>query len=195
MLLRAMVAEGQNDMFIAGDTHQRIYDNHVSLGSLGIAIRGRSSRLTLSYRSTHEILSAGEALLGTEDWDDLDGGTDTLKGYRSVLHGNMPCLRGYGTWAEELVGIVRQVKQWQDENGTGASIGIAVPIRRQVAEVESEQQLDRPAKSCGTWGHDARVVSSSGAESRTMTRRKLPSARLREMPSWKASGATYLCIS
>ncbi len=24
-------------MFLAGDTHQRIYDNYVSLGSLGIA--------------------------------------------------------------------------------------------------------------------------------------------------------------
>ena len=40
MLLRAMVAPGPNDMFLAGDTHQRIYDNYVSLGSLGIAIRG-----------------------------------------------------------------------------------------------------------------------------------------------------------
>ena len=43
-------------MFLAGDTHQRIYDNYVSLGSLGINIRGRSSKLTLSYRTTHEIL-------------------------------------------------------------------------------------------------------------------------------------------
>ena len=56
MLLRAMAAPGPDDMFLAGDTHQRIYDSYVSLGSLGIAIRGRSTRLTLSYRSTHEIL-------------------------------------------------------------------------------------------------------------------------------------------
>jgi hypothetical protein len=39
-------------MFIAGDTHQRIYDHQVALGSLGINIRGRFSRLTLSYRTT-----------------------------------------------------------------------------------------------------------------------------------------------
>ena len=87
MLLRAMVAPGPNDMFLAGDTHQRIYDSYVSLGSLGIAIRGRSTRLTLSYRSTHEILATAEALLGRELWDDLDGGTDTLDGYRSILRG------------------------------------------------------------------------------------------------------------
>lgn len=137
MLLRAMVAEGPNDMFIAGDTHQRIYDNYVSLGSLGIAIRGRSSRLSLSYRSTHEILSAGEALLGNETWDDLDGGTDTLKGYRSVLHGPKPSFLSYPTWQEELDGIVRQVKEWQEEGGTQFSIGVAVPARRLVAEVEN----------------------------------------------------------
>ena len=31
-------------MFLVGDTHQRIYDNQVTLGSLGINIRGRSVR-------------------------------------------------------------------------------------------------------------------------------------------------------
>ena len=44
MLLRAMVGRGPNDLFLAGDTHQRIYDNYVSLSSLGIEIRGRSSQ-------------------------------------------------------------------------------------------------------------------------------------------------------
>lgn len=34
-LLRAAVAEAPDDMFIAGDTHQRIYDNHVTLSDVG----------------------------------------------------------------------------------------------------------------------------------------------------------------
>lgn len=137
MLLRAMVAPGSNDLFLAGDTHQRIYDNYVSLGSLGIAIRGRSTRLTLSYRSTHEILATGEALLGRELWDDLDGGTDSLAGYRSVLRGPRPQLRGYPTWADELAAIARQVKEWLPIDGTPPSIGVAVPVRRLVTEAES----------------------------------------------------------
>ena len=90
MLLRAMVSRGANDLFLAGDTHQRIYDNYVSLGSLGIEIRGRSSRLTLTYRSTHEILTAASRILGTESWDDMDDGADSLDGYRSVLRGPQP---------------------------------------------------------------------------------------------------------
>jgi len=137
MLLRAMVAPGPSDMFLAGDTHQRIYDNYVSLGSLGIAIRGRSSRLTLSYRSTHEILTVAEALLGGESWDDLDGGIDTLNGYRSVLRGPRPSLRGYPAWADELDGILRQVREWHPADGTPSSIGVAVPERRLMPEVES----------------------------------------------------------
>ena len=137
MLLRAMAAPGPNDMFLAGDTHQRIYDNYVSLGSLGIAIRGRSTRLTLSYRSTHEILTVAEGLLGSEQWDDLDGGSDTLDGYRSVLRGPRPEFRGYASWHDELDGILRQVRGWQTEDGTRSAVGVAVPERRQVTDVES----------------------------------------------------------
>ncbi len=63
-----MVADGPDDMFLVGDTHQRIYDNHVTLGSLGINIRGRSSRLTLSYRTTRQILATALSML---DGDEL----------------------------------------------------------------------------------------------------------------------------
>jgi superfamily I DNA/RNA helicase len=42
-MLRAMVAPGEDDMFIAGDTHQRIYDQQVTLGTVGVNIRGRAA--------------------------------------------------------------------------------------------------------------------------------------------------------
>ena len=131
-MLRAMVPEGPDDIFIVGDTHQRIYGNYVSLGSLGINIRGRSSKLTLSYRTTHEILSAALGLLGQEEWDDLDDGQDDLRGYRSVLRGPRPEFVGYPTWDAELEGIVAQVEAWG-----GTSIAIAVPERRMADEVAS----------------------------------------------------------
>ncbi|MGH3279223.1 MAG: UvrD-helicase domain-containing protein, partial [Trebonia sp.] len=137
MLLRAMVAPGPNDMFLAGDTHQRIYDSYASLGSLGIKIRGRSSRLTLSYRSTHEILTTAEALLGRQAWDDLDGGIDTLAGYRSLLRGPRPELHGYPAWTDELAAIARQVKEWLPTGGGIPSIGVAVPTRRLQHEAET----------------------------------------------------------
>lgn len=131
-MLRAMVDRGPNDMFIAGDTHQRIYGNYVSLGNLGIEIRGRSSRLTLSYRTTHEILATAVRMLGEESWDDLDDGQDDLAGYRSVLRGPRPVLQPYPSWEAERNGIVEQIKEWG-----GDSIAVCVPERRMVAEVEA----------------------------------------------------------
>jgi hypothetical protein len=44
-------------MFIVGDVHHRIYDNHVSLARVGVDVRGRSKRLTVNYRTTQEILT------------------------------------------------------------------------------------------------------------------------------------------
>jgi superfamily I DNA/RNA helicase len=39
-LLRAAAPPGPDDLFISADPHQRIYDNRVSLASLGIGVRG-----------------------------------------------------------------------------------------------------------------------------------------------------------
>lgn len=154
-MLRAMIPEGPDDLFIAGDTHQRIYGNYVSLGSLGINIRGRSSKLTLSYRTTHEILGTAVRMLGQEEWDDLDDGSDDLTGYRSVLRGPEPSLVPYSTWDAELDGIVRQVKEWG-----GGSIAVAVPERWMVAEVEN--RLGRAEiVSCSITSDGPRLVEAA----------------------------------
>ncbi|MGW1728131.1 UvrD-helicase domain-containing protein [Streptomyces sp. NPDC002306] len=143
-MLRAMVAPGDNDMFIAGDTHQRVYDNQVSLGSLGINVRGRSARLSLSYRTTKEILAQALSVMSGEAYDDLDEGTDTLAGYRSVLHGPNPDLHGYTTWEDELDGLATMLRTWSNDlathdHGTGRDprglIAVAVPDRDKVSQV------------------------------------------------------------
>ncbi|WP_433714887.1 UvrD-helicase domain-containing protein [Nocardia sp. CA-084685] len=147
-MLRAMVAEGPNDMFIAGDTHQRIYGQYASLGQLGINIRGRSAKLTLSYRTTHEILGTAAALLGDEEWDDLDDGNDDLAGYRSVLRGLPPALQPYPTWEAQLDGITEQIVKW----GSG-SIAVAVPERWMTEAVSKRlSKADIHASVIGTEG-------------------------------------------
>ncbi|MBS2532567.1 UvrD-helicase domain-containing protein [Catenulispora sp. NF23] len=137
-MLRAMVKPGPNDLFIAGDTHQRIYDNQVSLGALGINIVGRSTRLTLSYRTTKEILASAMALMNGQSYDDLDDGTDTLTGYRSVLTGPSPRLDEYATWAEELRALAATIISWRDEQDSGLNggrIAVAVAEREKVDDV------------------------------------------------------------
>lgn len=125
MMLRAMVdADQPNDMFILGDAHQRIYDHQVALSVLGINIRGRSSRLTLSYRTTREILAEALRVVDPKgknvkvSYDDLDEGIDTLAGYRSILHGPKPDFVQYDTWDDELSGLGATLKTWREELST-----------------------------------------------------------------------------
>jgi superfamily I DNA/RNA helicase len=119
-LLRALSPIGPDDMFITGDTHQRIYENKVTLGSLGIDIRGRSHKLTLNYRTTRQILGTAAQLLGAESFDDLDGGSDDLAGYRSVLTGRDAEIAGYRDDRAELAALIDRVRTWR-EHGISAS--------------------------------------------------------------------------
>lgn len=135
-MLRAMVAKDGNDIFLVGDPHQRLYDNYVTLSSLGINIRGRSAKLTLSYRTTRQILRWAMGMLTGETYDDLDGGSDDLTGYRSLLNGRDPVSHVLPTWAEERQWAAQQVKQWQDDEAS--SIAIAVPTRAMVEEMIQE---------------------------------------------------------
>lgn len=54
-LARTLVQAAENDFFIVGDTHQRIYRHRVTLGKCGIEIRGRGKKLKINYRTTDEI--------------------------------------------------------------------------------------------------------------------------------------------
>lgn len=89
-LIRTAVSPGENDLFIVGDAHQRIYRHKVVLGRVGIEVRGRSRSLKVNYRTTDEIRRWACAQLEGCTVDDLDGQVDTLRGYRSLTHGDAP---------------------------------------------------------------------------------------------------------
>jgi hypothetical protein len=77
-------------LFLVGDAHQRIYSGRFSLSRLGIETRGRSRRLTVSYRTSREILRYSLGIVSGVSFDDLDDDTDTLQGYRSEFTGPRP---------------------------------------------------------------------------------------------------------
>lgn len=89
-LIRTAVSPAENDLFIVGDAHQRIYRHKVVLGRVGIEVRGRSRSLKMNYRTTDEIRRWACAQLEGCTVDDLDGQVDTLRGYRSLTHGDTP---------------------------------------------------------------------------------------------------------
>ena len=124
-LLRAAVAEGPDDLFIAGDSHQRIYQSRVSLRDVGIRVTGRSTRLTINYRTTAEILAWSLGMLEGEPVDDMDGGLDTVAGYRSEVHGPPPRLAGFAVQKDELDALCRKVREWLDAGVAPEEIGVA----------------------------------------------------------------------
>ena len=91
-IVPAVRAERGNQLFIVGDAHQRLYGHKVVLSHCGINIRGRSKRLKINYRTSEETKKWASAILEQCAIDDLDGGIDTLKGYRSLFHGDLPMI-------------------------------------------------------------------------------------------------------
>ncbi|EOD67653.1 UvrD-helicase domain-containing protein [Amycolatopsis vancoresmycina] len=124
-LLRAAVAESDNDLFITADAHQRIYNHRVSLKQLGIKIAGRSARLTLNYRTTAEILGWSIGLLRGEEIDALNDDLDTLAGCRSDVHGDRPLLRPSMSAREEMQALVKDVRGWLADGIEPDQVGIA----------------------------------------------------------------------
>lgn len=137
-LLRAAVPPGANDLFIVGDSHQRIYDRRSSLSKVGIEVRGRSRRLRINYRTTHEILRWSLAVLGEGDFDDLDTGTDTQDraGYHSFLHGSPPTVAGFDTAGDMATGLAEQITRWISDGVEPSEIGVAARAQGTFSVVE-----------------------------------------------------------
>ncbi|MFJ6912846.1 UvrD-helicase domain-containing protein [Streptomyces sp. NPDC101133] len=135
-LLRAAVPARPDDLFIAGDPHQRIYDSKVSLKSLGIRVTGRSVKLRKNYRSTQEILGWSTALLIGRPIAKLENEdrNETLLGYRSALHGDGPAVRGAVSEEAELDALVDQVRAWMDAGVGAGEIGVSARFNKTCAK-------------------------------------------------------------
>jgi superfamily I DNA/RNA helicase/mRNA-degrading endonuclease RelE of RelBE toxin-antitoxin system len=116
-LLRALAGtEHPNDMFIVGDTHQRIYKNKANLSRCGINVRGRSSYLKINYRTTEEIRKYAFALLKGISFDDLDEEYDDGKLCQSLTHGNVPQVKTFKSASEEFAFIITQIKRLKEND-------------------------------------------------------------------------------
>lgn len=114
-LIRAAVAETENDLFIVGDAHQRIYRHKVVLSRVGIKVRGRSRSLKVNYRTTDEIRQWACAQLEGCAVDDLDGNADSLRGYRSLTHGDAPDIIESASLVDDVSHVQAILKQLQED--------------------------------------------------------------------------------
>lgn len=124
-LIRSIVPEGKDDLFVVGDGHQRIYGrSNVVLGRCGINIRGRSRKLRLGYRTTEETRAWAVGLLEDREIDDLDGGRDDNRDFKSLTHGPEPRLRHFGSRSEQANWIAQYLDEMsqRDEPLRGACV-------------------------------------------------------------------------
>ena len=127
-LLRALAGkERPDDLFIVGDSHQRIYRNRPVLSKCGINVRGRSSILKINYRTTEEIRKYAFALLQGIAFDDLDDGVDVGDRCQSLTHGEKPVIKNFKDAGKELQFIIDEIKKLQ--NGGVALSNICVVAR------------------------------------------------------------------
>jgi len=115
-LLRDLVPESKDDLFIVGDAHQRIYGHKIVLGQCGIKIVGRSKKLKLNYRTTDEIRKWAVALLNGETIDDLDEGVDSNKDYKSLYHGPKPLIKHFESYDAEIAFIKNYIANLKKED-------------------------------------------------------------------------------
>ncbi len=116
-LIRAMIPGGDqpNDIFIAGDAHQRIYRHKLVLSHCGVHVTGRSKKLFINYRTTDETRKWAVNLLRNLSIDDLDGGSDDHKGYKSLLRGVEPQILTFSSFDEEVDCIRAYLRGQEDE--------------------------------------------------------------------------------
>lgn len=116
-----------DDLFLAEDSHQRIYGQRVVLGRYGIKIVGRSQRLKLNNRTTAQNLSYAVGVLGGgTGWTDLEDAPENAGHYRSARSGPPPRLLECSTITEELDAAANTVKEWLSDGVVPETIGILV---------------------------------------------------------------------
>lgn len=138
--LRALVAEGRNDLFLTGDPMQRIYSGRkINFGAAGINVRGvRSRRLKINYRTTEPIKKVAVSVIKGLAFDDMDGGTESMNGYVSLIHGGeKPIYKIVGNATDEVNQTVEWVNECINNQINANDICIAAPSMGLMKDLQS----------------------------------------------------------
>lgn len=131
-LLAALGGNRQNGLFFAGDLGQRIFQLPFSWKTLGVDIQGRSHTLHVNYRTSHQIRTRADRLLGPQVAD-VDGNTEERRGTTSVFNGPAPVVRKFKSQAEEREAVSLWLSERSKEGMAPHEIAVFV---RSDAELE-----------------------------------------------------------
>jgi superfamily I DNA/RNA helicase len=122
LLLALLEGGGKGNIVIIGDNKQRLYAGGYSLSDLGIAIKGRSTYLSLCYRTTEQIMRAVGALGQAISSDDFgeDGVGPTQLDYRLI--GQQPEYHQFPDAESQWAWIISQLNPANVEEFDGTAI-------------------------------------------------------------------------
>ena len=155
--LAALGADRPNALFFAGDLGQRIFQQPFSWKALGVDIRGRARTLRVNYRTSHQIRTQADRLLGPTVTD-VDGNSEDRTDTVSVFNGPPPTIRVLPTEGEEIKTVGNWLAQLTKSGLLPHECGIFV---------RSPAQLDRARSAAAEAGMpfkvlDERVDTTSG---------------------------------
>ena len=123
--LAALGSDRQNALFFSGDIGQRIFESPFSWKSLGVDIRGRSFTLRINYRTSHQIRTQADRLLGPE-LSDVDGISEKRRGTTSTFNGPPPTVSVAPTECDEANLVAEWLIARSGEGVVPGEIGVFV---------------------------------------------------------------------
>jgi superfamily I DNA/RNA helicase len=131
--LAALGGNRPNALFFAGDLGQRIFQQPFSWKSLGVDMQGRSRTLRVNYRTSHQIRSQADLLLGSEIAD-VDGNSERRDGTISLFNGPPPLMQVHASSEAETAAASEWIAGHMKSGIAPHEFGVFV---------RSPEQLDR----------------------------------------------------
>jgi len=149
--LAAIGAHRSDALFFAGDLGQRIFQQPFSWLALGIDIRGRSRNLRINYRTSHQIRTQADRLLGPEV-SDADGNTEQRGDTISVFNGPKPVIQVFDREDKESAAV----SEW-----IIARLNDGIAPHELAIFVRSEQQLERAKRALAPTGKSFKLLDEN----------------------------------
>ena len=129
--LAAIAPVAANALFFAGDLGQRIFQQPFSWKELGVDVRGRSSTLTVNYRTSHQIRQAADRLLPSAVRD-VDGNADERNRTVSIFNGPAPEIHLFDTEQTEIDAVAAWIAVALSGGTMPSEIGLFVRTRAEL---------------------------------------------------------------
>ncbi|MBN1600875.1 MAG: UvrD-helicase domain-containing protein [Chitinispirillaceae bacterium] len=138
-LIRCLVPEKNNDLFLVGDPLQSIYSKCINFSQAGINIRGkRSHRLRINYRTTEEIKKLAVSVIADCKYDNYNGEEEQKAGYISLYHGIKPTYTVFKTKEEEVSSVFESLTHLFEQGCQHSDIAICARKKDGLKEFRNE---------------------------------------------------------